>query len=147
MSKYAMVGGRASTFGSPCWILALEEEMATHSSVLAWRIPGMGELGGLPSMGLHRVRHDWSDLAAAAESWSCQAAHSTRLSLPTPPPFFPSLHPHTPSHSPPISPLPQSRGENNALIITNLRVRHCLLWSPYTLAMKFRLSPNCLEIT
>ena len=45
---------------------ALEKEMATHSSVLAWRIPGMGEPGGLPSMGLHRVRHDWSDLAAAA---------------------------------------------------------------------------------
>ena len=39
--------------------------MATHSSVLAWRIPGMGEPGGLPSMGLHRVGHDWSDLAAA----------------------------------------------------------------------------------
>ena len=40
--------------------------MATHSSVLAWRIPGTGEPGGLPSMGSHRVRHDWSDLAAAA---------------------------------------------------------------------------------
>ena len=39
--------------------------MATHSSVLAWRIPGMGEPGGLPSMGSYRVRHDWSDLAAA----------------------------------------------------------------------------------
>ena len=39
--------------------------MATHSSVLAWRIPGMGEPGGLPSMGSHRVRQD-SDLAAAA---------------------------------------------------------------------------------
>ena len=37
---------------------ALEEEMATHSSVLAWRIPGTGELGGLPSMGLHRVGHN-----------------------------------------------------------------------------------------
>ena len=36
----------------------LEKEMATHSSVLAWRIPGTGEPGGLPSMGLHRVRHD-----------------------------------------------------------------------------------------
>ena len=45
---------------------ALEKEMATHSSVLAWRIPGMGEPGGLPSVGLHRVGHDWSDLAAAA---------------------------------------------------------------------------------
>ena len=37
---------------------ALEKEMATHSSVPAWRIPGTGEPGGLPSMGLHRVRHD-----------------------------------------------------------------------------------------
>ena len=40
--------------------------MATHSSVLAWRIPGTGESGGLPSMGSHRVGQDWSDLAAAA---------------------------------------------------------------------------------
>ena len=45
---------------------ALEKEMATHSSVLAWRIPGMAEPGRLPSMGSHRVGHDWSDLAAAA---------------------------------------------------------------------------------
>ena len=45
---------------------ALEKEMATHSSVLAWRIPGTGEPGGLPSMGSHRVGHNWSDLAAAA---------------------------------------------------------------------------------
>ena len=42
--------------------------MATHSNVLAWRIPGMGEPGGLLSMGSHRVRHDWSDLAIAAVS-------------------------------------------------------------------------------
>ena len=39
-------------------IRKLEKEMATHSSVLAWRIPGMGEPGGLPSMGSHRVGHD-----------------------------------------------------------------------------------------
>ena len=45
--------------------------MATHSSVLAWRIPGTGEPGGLPSMGSHRVGHDWSDLAAAAALISC----------------------------------------------------------------------------
>ena len=44
----------------------LEKEMATHSSVLAWRIPGTREPGGLPSMGSHRVGHDWSDLAAVA---------------------------------------------------------------------------------
>ena len=45
---------------------ALEKEMSTHSSVLAWRIPGTGETGGLLSMGSHKVRHDWSNLAAAA---------------------------------------------------------------------------------
>ena len=49
---------------------ALEKEMATHSIVLACRIPGTAEPGGLPSMGSHRVRHDWSDLAAAAACWS-----------------------------------------------------------------------------
>ena len=48
------------------YLHALEKEMATHSSVLAWRIPGMGEPGGLPSMGSHRAGHDRSDLAAAA---------------------------------------------------------------------------------
>ena len=48
----------------PRWQLGVKE-MATHSSVLAWRIPGTEEPGGLPSMGLHRVEHDWSDLAAA----------------------------------------------------------------------------------
>ena len=45
---------------------ALEKEMAIHSNVLAWRMPGMGKPGGMPSMGLHRVGHDWSDLVAAA---------------------------------------------------------------------------------
>ena len=44
----------------------MEKEMATHSSVLAWRIPGTGEPGGLLSVGSHRVGHDWSELAAAA---------------------------------------------------------------------------------
>ena len=42
--------------------------MATHSNILAWRIPGMGEPGGLPSMGSHKVEHDWSDLAAAVNN-------------------------------------------------------------------------------
>ena len=45
---------------------SLEKEVAAHSSVLAWRIPGTGKPGGLLSMGSHRVRHDWSNLAAAA---------------------------------------------------------------------------------
>ena len=48
---------------------ALEKRMATHSSVLSWRIPGMEEPGGLPSLGSHRVGHDLSDLAAAALSF------------------------------------------------------------------------------
>ena len=61
---------RLSDFTFPFHPHALEKGMATHSSVLAWRIPGTGEPGGLPSMGSHRVRHDWSDLAAvvAADS-------------------------------------------------------------------------------
>ena len=50
---------------------ALEKEMATHSSVLAWRIPGTEEPGGLLPMGSHRVRHDWSNLAAAAVVLQC----------------------------------------------------------------------------
>ena len=49
--------------------------MATHSSVFAWRIPGMGEPGGLPSMGLHRVGHDWSDAAAAAAAAAAAVFH------------------------------------------------------------------------
>ena len=57
-------------FNSICMILvfsvSLGKEMATHSNVLAWRIPGTGEPGGRPSMGSHRAGHDWSDLAAAA---------------------------------------------------------------------------------
>ena len=48
---------------------ALEKEMATHSSVLAWRIPGTGEPGWLPSLGSQRVGHDWSDLAAVAAAY------------------------------------------------------------------------------
>ena len=50
---------------------ALEKEMATHSSVLALRIPGTGEPGGLLSMGSHRVWHNWSSLAAAADPREC----------------------------------------------------------------------------
>ena len=57
---------RLRDFPSTFHFHALEKEMATHSSVLAWRIPGTAETGGLLSMGSHRVGHDWSDLAAAA---------------------------------------------------------------------------------
>ena len=54
----AVHGRRLSDFTFTFHFHALEKEMATHSSVLAWRIPGTGEPGGLPSVGLHRVRHD-----------------------------------------------------------------------------------------
>ena len=60
---------RLSNFTFTFHFHALEKEMATHSSVLAWRIPGTGEPGGLPSMGSQRVGHDWSDLAAAAAQY------------------------------------------------------------------------------
>ena len=60
---------RLSDFTFTFHFHALEKEMATHPSVLAWRIPGTGEPGELPSMGSHRVVHDWSDLAVAA-AWT-----------------------------------------------------------------------------
>ena len=72
---------RLSDFTFTFLFCALEKEMATHSGVLAWRIPGIVEPGGLPSMGSHRVGHDWSDLAAAAAAggtngkepaWQCR---------------------------------------------------------------------------
>ena len=55
----------------------LEKEIATHSGVLAWRISGKAEPGGLPSMGSHRVGHNWSDLAAAAAA----AVHTDNLAF------------------------------------------------------------------
>ena len=57
---------RLSDFTFTFHFHALEKEMATHASILAWRIPGTEEPVGLPSMGSHRVGHDWHDLAAAA---------------------------------------------------------------------------------
>ena len=57
---------RVSDFTFTFHFHALEKEMATHSSALAWRIPGTAEPGGLLSIGSHRVGHDGSDLAVAA---------------------------------------------------------------------------------
>ena len=67
--RVAISRTRLSNFTFTFHFHALEKEMATHSSVLAWRIPGTGEPGGLPSTRSHRVGHDWSDLAAAAAVW------------------------------------------------------------------------------
>ena len=67
LSMFARVG---HDWGDWACVHALEKEMATHSSVLAWRIPGMEEPGGLLSVGSQRVGHDWSDLAAAASMFA-----------------------------------------------------------------------------
>ena len=110
---------------------ALEKETATHSSVLAWRIPGIGEPGGLPSMGSHRVGHDWSDLAAAAHQKS-----------PSSPPCFPTTSPSRLK-----SPGPSSRGEQLILrwCLPVLRIfgsdLNFLHWPPPTLGEKGRISP------
>ena len=61
------------------WLL--EKAMATHSSILAWKILWMEEPGGLPSMGSHRVGHNWSDLAAAAVYYGCDYYASSVQSL------------------------------------------------------------------
>ena len=66
----AKIRTRLSNFTFTFYFHALEKDTSTHSSVLAWRIPGTGEPGGLPSMGSHRVRHDWSDLAAAESPYT-----------------------------------------------------------------------------
>ena len=60
---------RLSDFTFTFYFHALKKELATHFSILAWRIPGTEEPGGLPSMGSHRVGHDWSHLAAAAATY------------------------------------------------------------------------------
>ena len=71
---------RLSDFTFTFHFHALERKMETHSSVLAWRIPGTGEPGGLPSMGSHRVGHDWSDLAAEAAALLWSVTSSVTLS-------------------------------------------------------------------
>ena len=71
---------RLSDFTFTFHFHALEKEMATHSSVLAWRIPGTGEPCGLLSMGSHRVGHDWSDIAGSAsgKELTCQGRRHKR---------------------------------------------------------------------
>ena len=68
-----------SNFTFTFYFPALEKEMITHSSVLAWRIPGTREPGELPSTGSHRVGHDWSDLAAAVISFDFPSTFSSNI--------------------------------------------------------------------
>ena len=97
---------RLSDFPFTFHFHALEKEMATHFSVLAWRTPGTGEPGGLPSVGSHRVGHDWSDLAAAAAAAAKVRFTETNLLAPSwplrdllyflcPPPLTSPLPPET----------------------------------------------------
>ena len=69
---------RKRLFGQPC-TAGTVKAMATHSSVLAWRIPGVAEPGWLLSMGSHRVGHNWSDLAAAAAAAYSRHNYKTLL--------------------------------------------------------------------
>ena len=63
---FANKGPSSQSYGFSVVMYGWEKAMEIYSSVLAWRIPGTEEPGGLPSMGSHRVGHDWHDLAAAA---------------------------------------------------------------------------------
>ena len=89
---------------SSCGVPAshLEKEMATHSSILAWRIPGRGEPGGLPSMGSHRVGHDWSDLVCMHALEKEMATQSSILAWRIPgmgePGGLPSMRSHRVGH-------------------------------------------------
>ena len=85
-----MPSGQPAGFSSEVLVgrsMVLEKAMTAHSSVLAWRIPGVAEPGGLPSMGSHRVGHDRSDLTAAAwcsgksRGWSPKDLSSLSLSV------------------------------------------------------------------
>ena len=113
---------RLSDFTFTFHFHALEKELATRSSVLAWRIPGTGEPDGLPSMGSHRVGHDWSDLAAAAAAWHFQKRRPGRVlwsyQIKSPP-------------NPRISSTRFRIGHLPVLVwIFPIIGSHCLLWKP-----------------
>ena len=100
---------RLSGFTFTFHLHALEKEMATHASVLAWRIPGMGEPGGLPSMGSRWVGHDWSDLAAAAAALTLQAYMLPYQQAQAHLMNYKEVEPICPHHSS-LHPLPQKLG-------------------------------------
>ena len=85
---------RLSNFTFSFHFHALEKEMATHSCVLAWRIPRTGECSGLPSMGSHRVWHGWSALAAAAAAAHGMSSVLCQSQSPSSYPSFPPWYPY-----------------------------------------------------
>ena len=111
----------------------LEKEMATHSSILVWRIPWTEEPGGLQSIGSHRVRHDWSDLACSLclMTFSVQAEmYKIIIFKPMPLKMFPSFgffFPHIWETS--LVSCLRNRIPVNSL--TGLLIYYCLHWSLY----------------
>ena len=94
---------------------AFEKELATHSSILAWRIPGTEEPGGLPSMGSHRGGHDWSNLAAAAVAClSCSGQSLSHVQL--------SVTPWTAAHQASLS-ITNSQNPPKPTLLYNSAVR------------------------
>ena len=79
--KFCFPNRRISTFSIRLHFHASEKEMATHSSILAWRIPGTEEPGGLPSVGSPRVGHNWGGLAAAAAAADIYSYNSYKQKL------------------------------------------------------------------
>ena len=131
---------RLSNFPFTFHFHALEKEMATHSSVLAWRIPGTGEPGGLPSVGSHRVGHNWSDLAAAAAAAHFFSEQTEPLgatlyvfSAWNPLPSSVCRNPHIPM--PPLLSTPGSILQWNYFF--TLPALHPALWAPWEWALVF----------
>ena len=129
---------------------ALEKEMATHSSVLAWRIPGTGEPGRLPSMGSHRVRHDWSNLAATPYLSSLISSFSlSQCSTDTEPPAIlgrQEFHASTPlltQFSPPGFPSPSLPGKF-LLICQALAIWFSV--RSWSLTASYWTTTNCLRV-
>ena len=78
ITEPSLMGFKVGCFYNKLWYI-MEKAMAPHSSTLAWRIPGTGEPGGLPSMRSHRVGHDWSNLAWYIISFSPKKGPSFKL--------------------------------------------------------------------
>ena len=150
---------RLSDFAFTFHFHALEKEMVAHSSVLAWRIPGTAEPGGLhsPVYGSHRVGHDWSDLAAAAAVtlfcltlWPWQTiVHQAPLSvgfprqeywsgLPFPSPGYlsePGIKPGCPALQ--ADSLPELQGKIFSLLFEKLFIRYHI-WKKCCLPSRFK---------
>ena len=130
---------RLSDFTFTFHFHALEKEMATHSSVFAWRNPGMGQPGGLLSMGSHRVRHDWGDLAAAAAAAAYKLNNQGDTTQPWHTPFHIWNQSIVPCPVLTVASWPAYRFLRRQVrwsgIPISLRIFHSLLWSTQSKAL------------